>query len=294
MTAIESVLESLIEVDYRYEMERLQKAKKQDPLSKDELLRNTANILLQGSKLKALSSPLAPAKSRTLQSSVVQLHSNSTNTISIVPSTVELEGLTSLRLLCSRLQFIGNLKYQLWRIIYNVEHNTIESFEDSDDSAKIDADDEDDAANRRAVFERSLTKQLKSLPFVPLSAEISSWNDQTNVMDDSSALSTKSAKAGHPYSIQGLGLFLTKFQILYRSFMDVRLQFQESQDQNAIMKSASFLESLEDFAREFKITLDNTILSGSIGKQKIREPTGDKLDISILSFLNLPDWICSR
>jgi hypothetical protein len=336
-------------MDYKYEMEKLIKSNKPDPLSKDELKQRIADILLKGSKMKALaSSPLSHSTNKTsrghhgsfilptqqsLSNSSSGSSTGSASTLPILQTPkAHLEGLTSLRLLCARLHFMGHLKYHLWRMVTNIQNEKIESSEELENEQFIvgleDEDEEDNRdagevtnsmmSSRRKSTADSLLSQLKKLPFVPLSSEIASWNPvppasasadlaaatatppaQSEEGNQPHSTPTKAPKSSSPsllYSIHGLGLFLVKFQRLYYTFMEVRLQFQENQDQNAIMKSASFLESLEIFAKEFKIALDsNLLMTSSLGKTKTtKETASERLDITVASFLNLPDWICPR
>jgi hypothetical protein len=103
-------------------------------------------------------------------------------------------------------------------------------------------------------------------------------------------LETASASRRHiTYSVQGLGQFLLDLKRLYAAFMNVRLQFQENQDQNAIMKAASFLSRWDEFSDRYKIS-------------QVSQPdrlTGkaveyDRLNMKVVSFLHLPDWICPK
>jgi hypothetical protein len=319
VVAIDELLDSLIEVDYKFKIETLKRSGKPDPLSKDELKQRIAEILFKGSKLKALSTNLSKSKLRPPRHGSVVLPSPQSRTSPPVLQTpnVDLEGLTSLRLLCARLHFIGHLKHHLWRIIFNIESNKIESFENQEQEQILDLDlddeDEDDrpSRNRTASTADNLLKQLENLPFVPMSSEISSWNIEQQISkspspsleqtQDSQRSSTpknpmKSMISSQPtYTIRGLGMFLVQFQRLYYLFMEVRLQFQESQDQNAIMKSASFIESLDSFTKEYKISLDSNLLMTTLGKGKSnKDPAHDRSDIMVASFTNLPDWICPR
>jgi hypothetical protein len=309
VVVIDELLDSLIEVDYKFKIETLKRTSKPDPLSKDELKQRIAEILSQGSKLKALSSNLSKTKRRPLRQGSIELPSqaNATNPRS---SHVELEGLTSLRLLCARFYFIGHLKHHLWRIITNIQSNKIESFENEVQEQGKDLDDEDHddekmmSRNRSSSTADSLLRQLDNLPFVPMSSEISSWNtspslEQVNppstTSEQQETPSKSQGKSSQIYSIRGLGMFLVQFQRLYYLFMEVRLQFQESQDQNAIMKAASFIESLDHFTREYKISLDSNLLMTSFARVKAsKDPVSDRSDIMVASFTNMPDWICPR
>jgi hypothetical protein len=347
--SIDELLTSLTQVDYKYEMEKLMKAKRPDPLSKDELKHRIADILSKGSKMKALASPISqtttagaieatgkktsrghhgsfilPTQHSLASSSTTSAPTSSSSVPILQTPKTHLEGLTSLRLLCARLHFMGHLKYQLWRIISNIQNEKIESFEELENSHELEVDDDedngdDDAGDERIAFTSSSRRrstadsvlfQLKHLPFVPLSSEIASWNPlplqtQAHVpsshTEDDQSHSSSTSKVQKPssgllYSIHGLGIFLVKFQRLYYLFMQVRLQFQENQDQNAIMKSASFLESLDIFTKEYKIALDSNLLMTKLGKPKVttKEVTNDRLDMAVTSFINLPEWICSR
>lgn len=330
-------------------MEQYQRANQLDPLSKERLQSQVAELLVMGSKLKALSSPLAKPKTNSLRNSIILPNNNNinssgnNNTNNINNSgnnsgnnnnltkqnntndVVDLSNLTTLRLLCARLSFIGHLKYHLWRIIYNIEKNKIESsaeleemldHEDDDDDENDDNNDKNNvnssaSSSSKKKNRKDFSKQLNALPYVPMSTEILSWNieppknkeellaSSTTPSTSTTATSSSNSNNNLMYSIHGLGLFLVKYQRLYSLFMEVRLQYQENQDQNAIMRSASFLESLNNFAKEYKISLDSNLLMPSLSKslstsKPIKEPTNERLDISVTSFLNLPDWICPR
>lgn len=311
-------------------MDKLLKLNKSDPLSKDELQRRIADILFKGSKMKALASPISQTAGAvpTTEKKTTRGHhgsfilptqqslSSTTSSLPMLQSPpIHLEGLTSLRLLCARLHFIGHLKHQLWRIISNIQSEKIESFEEFENFHGFEVDDDDSEVPQPSTSRRKSTTtlfQLHNLPFVPFSSEIASWNhlpqghstpassannaiDTEDDQSHSSTLKVQKSSNGLNYSIHGLGVFLVKFQRLYYLFMQVRLQFQENQDQNAIMKSASFLESLESFTKEYKITLDADLLMPKLGKTKVtKEVTNERLDINVASFMNLPAWICSR
>jgi hypothetical protein len=97
------------------------------------------------------------------------------------------------------------------------------------------------------------------------------------------------------YSIPGLVQFLCALQKLYSSFMEVRIHFQENQDQNAIMKSASFLAEMDEFDRRFRITnLWELMQHGHEELRKEQYWEIDRSDLAMISFINLPEWICPR
>lgn len=313
-------------------MDRLQRLNQLDPLSKERIQSQIAELLTMGSKLRALSSPLLPSKPTSIRNSFIlspsssssnNLKSNniqsSTSSISpslLNPNEIDLSNLTSLRLLCARLTFISHLKYNLWKIIYNIEKNKIESSEETEEILKKDDEDinEDDLNLSKNKSNKDFSKQLNALPYVPMSSDIAMWNTEprknTEELEAQSILPIQSSSTtstntsttnlnNSNYSIYGLGLFLVKYQRLYSLFMEVRLQFQENQDQNAIMRCASFLESLNEFAKEYKISLDSNLLIPTLNKSisisKInKELNNERVDISVTSFQSLPNWICPR
>lgn len=127
-----------------------------------------------------------------------------------------------------------------------------------------------------------------------------SSNDADNAQANTSSRRMSRQKRGSAgnvltYSIPGLVQFLCALQRLYSSFMEVRIHFQENQDQNAIMKSASFLAEMDDFDKRFRITnLWELEQQGQGSSNKEQYWEVDRNDLAIVSFLNLPEWICPR
>ena len=278
-----------------------------DKLSPDNLQQTIAHILRHGSNFHALTGAVGTSSQFTKGSP----------RSSITPDGAS--GTSAIRLLCCRLHFIGYLKYNLWRIGQNVEHGNIEICSKSDDSSTSKS--QRDAFNNR-------------IPFVPLGSEgtppsvdgiinISHlhtsligacWisdsskkpspppdNSECTTLPEPSASRRSSRHKGEApgnastYSVSGFVKFLTSLQKLYISFMDVRIRFRESQDQNAIMKAAMFLAELDEFDKKSRISdLYELMRQNKDGASKEQYWDYDRYDMAIVSFLNLPDWICPR
>jgi hypothetical protein len=160
MNGLDSLLEALLKIDYDESLGDEQDiSHDNDALSHDELKHSLNSMMKSGAGLRALiaDADLSERVGRRSTSMVVNTP----------PPVLNIGGISSLRLLCARIAFIGHMKHNLWRIILNIRNNKIEVDSAEDLYDMSDDRDKDDDGPRN----ESDTDESRGLPFVPLSSD---------------------------------------------------------------------------------------------------------------------------
>lgn len=259
------------------------------------------------SENESLLDALAPNK---LRKAINKMNMCAGNMQTLTNSSAELETLfgeySPMRVLSSRMDYLGLFKFHIVRMYENIRGNIIDPVSVDSVSAISAFSSETLKPNAGGARRSSLYRKLPNVP------KTDEGNIAMNYVFDLcntfvliyivgfywKITDKDDIEASEPslyYSIGGLSEFYTDFQNIYTEFVDVRRKSCQRDNNATIDSSTCFLESADNFMKRYMINISDRKDSVESVQYRlrayVRTTSLEHIDAAMTSFHSLPEWI---